>query len=117
MSEKFSKNKQTRYKLILNLHVYAGSAPDFKFIFTAPTGTIGSYFAQTFIQGIITGATIGDILVTQEISTDGHLRLKLEGIIETGNVGGTVKFQFAQKTSSVNAVIVKENSFMTITKI
>lgn len=99
----------------------------FKFVFTVPTGTIGecTVTKQIYVGGSAPTMSytffipndIGTTLTWDGgVSNNYQVWIFMEGKIQTGDVSGTLQFQWSNKDDAADNVTVGALSFMTITK-
>ncbi len=112
-------DSKSKYSFEVNIDLTSSSVPDFKWKFSSPAGTVGSYVVSgARFGGGQGGLQVGNIDVELNLAIlDTGSTVLISGIIETGNTSGTLTFQWAQDTSSAVDTIVKANSFMVVTKI
>jgi hypothetical protein len=94
------------------LYTAASATPDLKFTWAAPSGASGWYLA-----GGSTNPTIG-LGVESNTAADTTVRVfKYVGYVANGATAGSVKFQWAQNTSSADATTVKAQSYIVAHKV
>ena len=96
----------------------AGANPELKWQWIEPDGTFNFLYIVSDPVSGFTGGSINETSAAGATSTvNGAISvLNFRGLITTGGTGGTFKFQFAQNSSSINAVTVKAGSYLTYVK-
>jgi microcystin-dependent protein len=111
----FSVGANETYIFQLWLFVFAANGdPDIKLTCLGPAGSTVLWSSSQVIllpDGTVTATTVQTSGVTMSLLVDANLRaLQLYGTILNGSTVGNLQFQFAQNTSSPNALIVKAGS-------
>lgn len=115
----FTATANTPYFVELILAVTATSTtPDFKFTFTLPSGTMdiaGGNFQANSSAWISAGASGSTEYV--DLANAAGQSIFIRGVINVGATGGTVRFRWAQNSTSATAVTLLQNSMMIITPV
>ncbi len=98
------------YWLYLRLLVSSGTTPDFKMLFTFPTGLVMK------LHNLLPTPTVSvpyDQTTTAAMSTTGaDATFQVEGLVRVGSTAGTLQVQWAQNTLEASNTIVRADSTM-----
>lgn len=104
----------TTYLLELDFVFSANASGDLKTTFTVPSGTTGS-LNMTSDAGTSTGVSMTSTAVWDGTGTDEQARIF--GRVVTSSTAGTVRLQWAQNASFGTGTIIRNGSFLRITRI
>lgn len=104
----------TTYLLELDFVFSANASGDLKTTFTVPSGTTGS-LNMTSDAGTSTGVSMTSTAVWDGTGADEQARIF--GRVVTSSTAGTVRLQWAQNASFGTGTIIRNGSFLRITRI
>ena len=111
---------ESTYTFQLVIDLQSHETPDFKWVFTVPTGTTGSYMADIIDKDSSEPATarVSNLITQQNTDylSEGDLIININGVIQTGTTSGNIQLQWAQLYSSANDTSVLINSYMMVIK-
>ena len=114
-------NKKYAFQAYLPLNL-GGTAPGYKFAWAGPTMS-NSSCTPLVVNGststLITAVPLAafNSVLSGALATSGAHTIWMEGSLEVGGTGGNLKLQFAQSTSSGQAVTLKRGARLTVQEV
>lgn len=112
----------TFYRFFIDITFQAGTTADFKWAITFPTGATATFVgagwdtAQAFVPSGSGSYTSGSAITYGGNGIGSNRGIILRGTLSTGANAGTLQFQWAQNTPTVENTVVKAGSYMEILK-
>lgn len=110
------------YKMELFVVYDTGGTPDIQFGLTFPAGATGTWGASPARRAADADADFTAVSIATAINAGGVaagtvLSASYRGLIITSGTAGTLQVQFCQATTSATATIVKNDSYLYLTKV
>jgi hypothetical protein len=110
----------SQYDFRLWMVINTGTTPDFKFGWTAPSGSTLSWSVQEGNTIVIAAVLQGPFSLASVVPINGAASdqmIIVEGLLTTGVTGGTFRLQWAQNTANASLTYVKATSRLRLWKL